>query len=66
MTQGHGVALSQVDGVHHGDRPVGAARRLRGAKRALDWDIAPLPAPEGVTQAPIGDDRCDLLVPEGH
>ncbi len=31
-----------------------------------DWDIAPLPAPEGVEQAVIGDDRCDLLVPAGH
>ncbi|MFI6641891.1 LysR substrate-binding domain-containing protein [Streptomyces sp. NPDC050504] len=33
---------------------------------AHDWDIAPLPAPEGVEQAVIGEDRCDLLVPEGH
>lgn len=33
---------------------------------AHDWDIAPLPAPEGMAQAVIGDDRCDLLVPEGH
>ncbi|MFD9794921.1 LysR substrate-binding domain-containing protein [Streptomyces sp. NPDC059070] len=33
---------------------------------AHDWDIAPLPAPEGVEQAVIGDDRCDLLVPRGH
>ncbi|WP_393058226.1 LysR substrate-binding domain-containing protein [Streptomyces sp. LN549] len=33
---------------------------------AHDWDIAPLPAPEGVAQAVIGDDRCDLLVPAGH
>ncbi|WP_405802379.1 LysR substrate-binding domain-containing protein [Streptomyces halstedii] len=33
---------------------------------AHDWDIAPLPAPEGVAQAVIGQDRCDLLVPEGH
>ncbi|MCX5201135.1 LysR family transcriptional regulator [Streptomyces sp. NBC_00237] len=33
---------------------------------AHDWDIAPLPAPEGVEQAVIGDDRCDLLVPVGH
>lgn len=33
---------------------------------AHDWDIAPLPAPEGLEQAVIGDDRCDLLVPEGH
>ncbi|MFF3516047.1 LysR family transcriptional regulator [Streptomyces sp. NPDC002573] len=31
-----------------------------------DWDIAPLPAPSGVEQAVIGDDLCDLLVPEGH
>ncbi|WP_328721575.1 LysR substrate-binding domain-containing protein [Streptomyces sp. NBC_00247] len=33
---------------------------------AHDWDIAPLPAPEGLEQAVIGDDRCDLLVPRGH
>ncbi|MFJ9583983.1 LysR family transcriptional regulator [Streptomyces acidicola] len=33
---------------------------------AHDWDIAPLPAPEGVEQAVIGDDLCDLLVPSGH
>jgi DNA-binding transcriptional LysR family regulator len=33
---------------------------------AHDWDIAPLPAPEGVEQAVIGDDFCDLLVPAGH
>jgi len=31
-----------------------------------DWDIAPLPAPPGVEQAVIGEDRCTLLVPEGH
>ncbi|MEV7207146.1 MULTISPECIES: LysR family transcriptional regulator [unclassified Streptomyces] len=33
---------------------------------AHDWDIAPLPAPAGVEQARIGEDLCDLLVPEGH
>ncbi|MFF3937794.1 LysR family transcriptional regulator [Streptomyces phaeofaciens] len=33
---------------------------------AHDWDIAPLPAPAGVEQAVIGDDLCDLLVPEDH
>ncbi|MEV6260358.1 LysR family transcriptional regulator [Streptomyces sp. NPDC051784] len=33
---------------------------------AHDWDISPLPAPEGVAQALLGEDRCDLLVPEGH
>ncbi|MEU1127492.1 LysR family transcriptional regulator [Streptomyces sp. NPDC005899] len=33
---------------------------------AHDWDIAPLPAPDGLAQAVIGDDGCDLLVPEGH
>jgi DNA-binding transcriptional LysR family regulator len=33
---------------------------------AHDWDIARLPAPEGVEQAVIGDDPCDLLVPAGH
>ncbi|WP_424213705.1 LysR substrate-binding domain-containing protein [Streptomyces sp. BI20] len=33
---------------------------------AHDWDIARLPAPEGVEQAVIGDDHCDLVVPAGH
>lgn len=33
---------------------------------AHDWDIAPLPAPEGVEHASIGDDHCDVLVPAGH
>ncbi|MFJ2016238.1 MULTISPECIES: LysR family transcriptional regulator [Streptomyces] len=33
---------------------------------AHDWDVAPLPAPAGVEQAVIGNDLCDLLVPEGH
>ncbi|WP_225844509.1 LysR family transcriptional regulator [Streptomyces sp. HPF1205] len=33
---------------------------------AHDWDIAPLPTPEGLERAVIGDDRCDVLVPAGH
>lgn len=33
---------------------------------AHDWDIAPLPAPEGLERVVIGDDRCDVLVPAGH
>ncbi|MEU8527913.1 MULTISPECIES: LysR family transcriptional regulator [Streptomyces] len=33
---------------------------------AHDWDIAPLPAPPGVEQAVVGDDLCDVLVPQGH
>ncbi|MFB8024197.1 LysR family transcriptional regulator [Streptomyces sp. NPDC056465] len=33
---------------------------------AHDWDISPLPAPEGLAQAVLGEDRCDLLVPQGH
>ncbi|MFJ2742025.1 LysR substrate-binding domain-containing protein [Streptomyces sp. NPDC087440] len=33
---------------------------------AHDWDIAPLPAPEGVEQTLIGEDLCDLLVPAAH
>ncbi|MFE1857669.1 LysR family transcriptional regulator [Streptomyces anandii] len=33
---------------------------------AHDWDIAPLPAPEGVEHAAIGEVLCDLLVPVGH
>lgn len=31
-----------------------------------DWDIAPLPLPEGLTRAPLGEDRCDLLLPRDH
>ncbi|MBY8880825.1 LysR family transcriptional regulator [Actinacidiphila acidipaludis] len=31
-----------------------------------DWDIAPLPATEGVERQVIGEDRCDVLVPAGH
>ncbi|MET9414868.1 LysR family transcriptional regulator [Streptomyces klenkii] len=31
-----------------------------------DWDIAPLAPPEGLEQVLIGEDRCDVLVPEGH
>ncbi|MFI2350316.1 LysR family transcriptional regulator [Streptomyces sp. NPDC019443] len=42
------------------------ARGMIDLALAHDWDIAPLPAPEGVAQAVIGDDLCDLLVPEGH
>ncbi|MGW2325233.1 LysR family transcriptional regulator [Streptomyces sp. NPDC001700] len=33
---------------------------------AHDWDIAPLPAPDGLRRAVIGDDLCDVLVPVGH
>ncbi|WP_405617763.1 LysR family transcriptional regulator [Streptomyces sp. NBC_01511] len=42
------------------------ARGMIDLAVAHDWDIAPLPTPEGVEQAVIGDDRCDVLVPEGH
>ncbi|MBT2441142.1 LysR family transcriptional regulator [Streptomyces sp. ISL-36] len=33
---------------------------------AHDWDIAPMPTPQGVEQAAIGDDLCDVLVPHDH
>ncbi|MFF3246472.1 LysR family transcriptional regulator [Streptomyces sp. NPDC002870] len=42
------------------------ARGMIDLAVAHDWDIAPLPAPEGVEQAAIGHDLCDLLVPEGY
>lgn len=42
------------------------ARGMTDLAVAHDWDIAPLPAPDGVEQAHLGDDLCDLLVPEGH
>ncbi|MEU1630019.1 LysR family transcriptional regulator [Streptomyces sp. NPDC020096] len=32
---------------------------------AHDWDIAPLPAPDGLERAVIGEDRCDVLLPAG-
>ncbi|MDX3234917.1 LysR family transcriptional regulator [Streptomyces sp. ME03-5709C] len=31
-----------------------------------DWDIAPLPTPEGLERVVIGEDHCDVLVPAGH
>ncbi|WEV27671.1 LysR family transcriptional regulator [Streptomyces sp. 71268] len=31
-----------------------------------DWDISPLPAPEGVQRVVIGDDPSDILVPSDH
>ncbi|WP_328913623.1 MULTISPECIES: LysR family transcriptional regulator [unclassified Streptomyces] len=43
-----------------------AARGAVDLAVAHDWDIAPLPAPEGLERAVIGDDRCDVLVPVGH
>jgi DNA-binding transcriptional LysR family regulator len=42
------------------------ARGLVDLAVAHDWDIAPLPAPEGLERAAIGEDRCDVLVPAGH
>ncbi|MER5931225.1 LysR family transcriptional regulator [Streptomyces sp. NPDC002054] len=42
------------------------ARGVTDLAVAHDWDIAPLPAPEGVEQVFIGAERCDLIVPEGH
>ncbi|MFG2295470.1 LysR substrate-binding domain-containing protein [Streptomyces sp. NPDC048603] len=42
------------------------ARGVTDLAVAHDWDIAPLPAPEGVDQARIGEERCDLVVPAGH
>ncbi|GHG69828.1 LysR family transcriptional regulator [Streptomyces griseocarneus] len=32
----------------------------------FEWDIEPLPAPDGLERARIGNDLCDVLVPEGH
>ncbi|MFI1968281.1 LysR family transcriptional regulator [Streptomyces cinnamoneus] len=32
----------------------------------FEWDTIPLPAPGGLRRARIGDDLCDVLVPEGH
>ncbi|MGP3990348.1 LysR family transcriptional regulator [Streptomyces sp. 3N207] len=33
---------------------------------AHDWDITPMPAPEGVRSIPLGEDTCEVLVPAGH
>ncbi|WP_030204777.1 LysR family transcriptional regulator [Streptomyces sp. NRRL S-87] len=57
------VRLSEVDPHLSVDL---VARGVTDLAVAHDWDIAPLPAPEGVEQALIGEDRCDLLVPEDH
>ncbi len=42
------------------------ARGIVDLAVAHDWDISPLPAPEGLQRASIGDDHCDVLVPAGH
>ncbi len=57
------VRLSEVDPHLSVDL---VARGVTDVAVAHDWDIAPLPAPEGVEQAVIGDDHCDLVVPQGH
>jgi DNA-binding transcriptional LysR family regulator len=57
------VRLSEVDPHLSVDL---VARGVTDLAVAHDWDIAPLPAPEGIEQAPIGEDRCDLLVPRDH
>ncbi|GAA2086922.1 LysR family transcriptional regulator [Streptomyces albiaxialis] len=31
-----------------------------------DWDTVPLPSPEGLRRTPLGEDVCDMLLPEGH
>ncbi|MFF4603458.1 LysR family transcriptional regulator [Streptomyces sp. NPDC001339] len=31
-----------------------------------DWDIAPLPAPDGIERTPIGDDPSEIAVTAGH
>ncbi|RCV55905.1 LysR family transcriptional regulator [Marinitenerispora sediminis] len=33
---------------------------------AHDWDVAPLPAPDGLDRAVIGADVCDVVLPEDH
>lgn len=33
---------------------------------AHDWDIAPMPAPEGVRRVAVAEDVCDVLLPAGH
>ncbi|MBC9711399.1 LysR family transcriptional regulator [Streptomyces sp. TRM66268-LWL] len=57
------VRLSEVDPHLSVDL---VTRGMLDVAVAHDWDIAPLPSPEGVEQAVIGDDHCDLLVPEAH
>ncbi|MBB4892270.1 DNA-binding transcriptional LysR family regulator [Streptomyces olivoverticillatus] len=32
----------------------------------FEWDINPLPAPDGLERMRIGEDKCDVLVPRGH
>ncbi|MEV4438237.1 LysR family transcriptional regulator [Streptomyces sp. NPDC049577] len=33
---------------------------------SFEWDIIPLPAPDGLERRWIGDDSCDVIVPRGH
>ncbi|MFF5444560.1 LysR family transcriptional regulator [Streptomyces sp. NPDC012888] len=42
------------------------ARGITDLAVAHDWDVAPLPAPEGVEQLFLGEERCDLVVPAEH
>ncbi|WP_326690761.1 MULTISPECIES: LysR family transcriptional regulator [unclassified Streptomyces] len=58
-----GLSMSEVDP----HLSVGlAARGEVDLALAHDWDIAPMPAPEGVCREPVGEDRCEVLVPSGH
>ncbi|NSC21390.1 LysR family transcriptional regulator, partial [Streptomyces albus subsp. chlorinus] len=33
---------------------------------AHDWDIAPMPAPDGVRRTALGEDHCEVLLPAAH
>ncbi|MBW5482546.1 LysR family transcriptional regulator [Streptomyces bambusae] len=57
------VRLSEVDPHLSVDL---VAKGVTDLAVAHDWDIAPLPAPDGIEQVFIGDERCDLVVPEEH
>ncbi|WP_030542393.1 LysR family transcriptional regulator [Streptomyces albus] len=46
--------------------PALVARGVIDLAVAHDWDVAPLPTPEGVERTVIGDDPSELLVPAGH
>jgi len=57
------LRLTEVDSRQSVDL---VARGVVDLAVAHDWDITPLPAPEGVEREVIGDDRCDVLLPAGH
>jgi DNA-binding transcriptional LysR family regulator len=57
------LRLTEVDSRQSVDL---VARGVVDLAVAHDWDITPLPAPDGVEREVVGEDRCDVLLPVGH